>query len=81
VRHACRSKAPRTRKALAFHEAPAELVLAAFEQLHGTRLGESAHMSSEEATGVSEATGSMVHEGRKRPRVNYAPVAEAGVAP
>jgi hypothetical protein len=60
---------------------PAEPVLAAFEPCTLLALGESAHMSLKEATGVSEATGSMVHEGRKRPRVNYAPVAEVGVAP
>jgi len=53
----CRWKAPWIGNAHAFHEAPAEPILAAFEPQRGTRLAAAHAKSEKEATGVSEANG------------------------
>jgi hypothetical protein len=52
-----RQKALRIGKAHAFHEAPAEPVLAAFEPAHSVRRKANLGEGSEEATGVSEVPG------------------------
>jgi hypothetical protein len=66
-----RRKTPWIGKAHAFHEAPAEPVLAAFETMRGVRRKANPHVESEEATGVSEGDRfSVSHSGRKRRRVS-----------
>jgi hypothetical protein len=82
ARRGCRWKAPRIGKAHAFHEAPAEPILAA----SGTMCGfeeKRAHASGpEEATGVSEAVGvSSLTRWKKTPPWESRPVAEVGAAP
>jgi len=56
-----RRKAPWIGKAHAFHEAPAEPVLAAFEPPSGFEEKRTQANGTEEATGVSEAIGYRFH--------------------
>jgi len=84
-RDACgvyRRKAPWIGKAHAFHEAPAEPVLAASEQSSGFEEKRTQASGTEEATGVPEAVGLLDFTRRKKtpPRENR-PVAEVGIAP
>jgi len=60
VRRVRRRKAPWIGNAHAFHEAPAEPVLAAFEPVCGGGK-KRPHNGEEEATRVSEATGFRFH--------------------
>jgi hypothetical protein len=62
-----RRKAPWIGKAHAFHEAPAEPVLAAFEPPSGFEEKRNQANGTEEATGVSEAVGTDFTRRKKTP--------------
>jgi len=81
ARGICRWKAPWVGEAHAFHEAPAEPVLAASEtQAQGRRKATRAG-GEEEATGVPEAVGIDSTRRKKTPPREDRPVAEVGTAP
>jgi len=67
ARSDCRRKTPWIGNAHAFHEAPAEPVLAAFEPKHGTRQKRPMPTSPEEATGVPEVSGILRARRKKTP--------------
>jgi len=67
VRSDCRWKTPRIGNAHAFHEAPAEPVLATFEPQFGLPEKRPTPTSSEEATGESEASGIQRTRRKKTP--------------
>jgi len=76
-----RRKAPWIGKAHAFHEAPAEPVLAAFEPPSGFEEKRTQASGTEEATGVSEAVGTDFTRRKKTPPRESCPGAEVGIAP
>jgi len=71
ARRVCRRKAPWIGKAHAFHEAPAEPVLAASEQTPGdSKKSEARRTARRRRQGCQRRSVSSSHGGRKRPRVN-----------